>query len=612
MSLMMMMLFLTATTFAQKTIWADDFANDLAPWTTQDKSIKKKKDIWVYSKVGPIGQFKIPTIKSATATNGFALFDSDSYCSHSQDAWLTSPTIDCSTNKTAVLFFAQQYRKYQDSTFVMVSVDNGTNWTSIKVNGTLGDTDPLDENPTVSEIDLTSIIANKAQVKIAFRFLSDSDSNPDAGCAYSWMIDDVKLVEKPRNNLALGDFLFGPANYATPSSQIEGDVMPFGVDVKNKGIFAQPNVKLKVRIAKVTDNTALTVEKTIYTDSLTFSTIGTDIGATKDSTFSFAKKYTAGKLVEGLYEVRYSIASKDSIDFNLADNSKTAYFRVSKATFSKENVPTNAFRFSGDEAVGNLFTMSKNWGTSKFVATNAYFAAASDAADPLVGKNVNFYVFKVSDAILPDFSNFDDQSDLTNNKDLEIVGISNYTYPDTADDYKIMKVNLEDFATNKLGVNLVAGKRYILMASYEGDANTIYPAYGRRIKYFETPEHPVSTLLFTDQWYTGGSGVGNAATMRMEIALATTADETPLAETVLQLSPNPATSFVNVDLNFEKPVNASIILADITGKVIDTQDVENVKSKQVQMSTEGLANGIYLIRVSTNEGTKTKKFVVQR
>ena len=65
-------------------------------------------------------------------------------------------------------------------------------------------------------------------------------------------------------------------------------------------------------------------------------------------------------------------------------------------------------------------------------------------------------------------------------------------------------------------------------------------------------------------------------------------------------------------MNFEKPVNASIILADIVGKVIDTQDVENIKTKQVQMSTEGLANGIYLIRVSTNEGTKTKKFVVQR
>jgi hypothetical protein len=609
-ALMMLISFFTLNATAQKVIWSDDFATDLAPWTTVDKGSKPKNNIWVRSTKGPIGQYKIPVIKSATAANGFALFDSDSYCSNSQDAWLISPTIDVSKENSVVLFFSQQYRKYQDSVFVMYSIDNGAKWKGIKVNGDLGDTDALAENPTVEEVDLTAFIANQANVKIAFRFMSDNPTNPDAGCGYSWMIDDVKLVQKPKNNLRLFDFVYGPANYSTPVTQIEGQPMTFAVDVKNGGTATQPNVTLKVQVNKVVE-TSLAIEKVIYKDSLTYKSLPITLGLTSDTTFSFAKQYTAGKLAEGLYEVRYSIASKDSLDFNPADNTKGQFFRVTKNTFAKENSPTNAFRFSGDEAVGNMYTTSKNWGNSSFVAKYAYFAAAGATADPLIGKNVNIYLFKVEDKILADFSNFDVNADLTANDGLKLVGVSNYTFPDTSADYKIMKVNLEDFDTNVLGAKLEAGKRYFLMASYEGAANKLYPAYSKRINYFETSVLPVSTVLYTTQWFLGGAGSESANVMRMEIALKTATDDQPLAETAMSISPNPANDVLNVDVNLEKSMDINICIATVTGQIVDMQDVDAVAKQKIQLPTDKLANGTYLIRLTTSEGTKTRKFVVQ-
>ena len=601
----------SVTALAQKTIWSDDFATNLAPWTTLDKSTKKSGNLWVRSTVGPTGMFKIDPIKSATAANGYALFDSDTYCSGSQDAWLISPTIDNSANATGVLFFAQQYRKYLDKSFVMASDDDGATWKEFEVNGDLDDTDAVATNPTITEVDLTSLIANKPKVKIAFRFLSD-DGSADAGCGYSWMIDDVKLVEKPKNTLVLADFLFGPANYSTPASQIEGTEMQFAVDVKNAGSVAQPNVKLKVQVMKMTDVAIPKVEKVIYSDSLTFTTLASGLGSTTDSTFTFAKNYVAGKLAAGLYMFNYTIASKDSTDFNPSDNTASQFFRVSKNIFAKENAPQNGLRSStGDYAVGNMYTTSKNWATGNFVTKNIYFAAAGGATDPLIGKDINFYLFEVDDKIDADFNNFDDKQDLTSNDGLKLVGVSNYVFPDTTANYKMMKVKLEDFATNLPGVSLVANKRYFLAVEYVGNSKTIFHAFSKRINYFQTALLPVSTFTYSGTWFLGGFGTTDAAVLRMEVDLKTTSDDLPLAETVMGISPNPANDYINLDLNFEQAADINVVIADVTGKILDMKDFDGVSKQKVQMATDNLAAGTYLIRVTTKEGTKTKKFVVQ-
>ena len=56
---------------------------------------------------------------------------------------------------------------------------------------------------------------------------------------------------------------------------------------------------------------------------------------------------------------------------------------------------------------------------------------------------------------------------------------------------------------------------------------------------------------------------------------------------------------------------ANITLADLNGRVILIDEVENAYQQQRQYDTSGLANGTYLVRIATKEGTKTKKFVVQ-
>ncbi|MCC5923880.1 MAG: hypothetical protein JJT77_08845, partial [Crocinitomicaceae bacterium] len=88
------------------TIWYEDFGNGLAgnnnsaapAWTTGGQN-----NIWTVTTQGPQGQFSSPTaeiIQSSTASNGFAMFDSDAAqpgqpsTFSDQIGWIESPAID--------------------------------------------------------------------------------------------------------------------------------------------------------------------------------------------------------------------------------------------------------------------------------------------------------------------------------------------------------------------------------------------------------------------------------------------------------------------------------------------------------------------------------------
>jgi len=74
--------------------------------------------------------------------------------------------------------------------------------------------------------------------------------------------------------------------------------------------------------------------------------------------------------------------------------------------------------------------------------------------------------------------------------------------------------------------------------------------------------------------------------------------------------PNPVSDQLNVNLNSNIEQNINIQLLDFTGKLmISTNQNVSSGSNVIQLNTESLINGIYLIKVQTKEGVVSRKIV---
>jgi len=190
-------------------IWQNDFSNP-ADWTST--SLGHPSDAWVVGTNVPSGSVPIPAIESASGGN-FAIFDSDLSCSENQIVDLTYiDVIDCSGLNLVDLKFAQMYRRFNDSTFVYVSNDNGFTWDKYSVNTNYG-VNFISNNPEIVVLDISTTAANSSQVKIRFQFWSPSSyqgpGNGGPGCGYAWMIDDVSVGPKANT---LDGYTFYDAN----------------------------------------------------------------------------------------------------------------------------------------------------------------------------------------------------------------------------------------------------------------------------------------------------------------------------------------------------------------------------------------------------------------
>lgn len=213
--------------------WSDDFS-DTSHWTISHEP--GTSGDWVIGTNGPSGPFAITTIASATAVNGFALFDSDLLCTGNQIGNLTTRNpIDCSTYTGVRLSFTQNYKRFFDSTYVYISND-GTNWTRFEVNGNYVMND-ASQNPDFKLLDISSAAAGQDSVYIRFQYYSptsnDTSGAGQAGCGYSWQIDDVSLSDVPAIDASIltptysGEYTLIPINQAEAFS-LEGRIFNNG------------------------------------------------------------------------------------------------------------------------------------------------------------------------------------------------------------------------------------------------------------------------------------------------------------------------------------------------------------------------------------------------
>jgi len=539
------------------------------------------------------------SISSPSVANGAAMFNSDVYDSgginvgngpypNGTSGTLTSPSADCSGQEKVYLTFYQYVRAFltNSSCLVSASNDGGETWTDFPINRPFTDARSSNRDD-IQLIDISEVAANQPDVKVRFTW---------DGLYFFWLIDDVRLITPPEYALALENFFYTPASFAQPVSQVATDTFVFNIGLSNLGSEPIPNLVFKGSVLRPNN-------QLVYSDSLVLDVFP---ALYTDSTLRIEQLW-APELGQGDYQLRFEVYAQDENireqDFTPLNDVRTVPFRVNANMFAKEDAPDTGIRpgTPTDYSIGNFYQMSPMSGNN-FVVDELRFASAVNPTDPpLAGNVITFIIYKVKDEVEANWSNFDENSD----ESLEVAGFGTYEFTSGDDNLEILSVDV--FNLDGHPIPLEPSGRYFVVASYTDAARTIFHGTDDDIDYFQ-----VSTIVFTDQWYLGGFGPEDAAVLRMVIQLSTATDETPLEDTAMTLFPNPSSDLLHVQLGLEAAAPAMFIMADMNGKVLDIREYANVQQETLQFNVSELPAGNYLLRLSTDAGTKTKQFVVVR
>lgn len=344
------LLFTLAARGQSDTVAYYSFTGDLDGWTITDLSAQTSGNDWVWSQTGPSGTFPISPIQSTTASGGYLLFDSDQFCSGSQNARIQSPVLNLSQESVVELRWQQRYRRYESAIYVEVSRDGGQTFAPFELSPALMNDEfsgSQGENPDYLTLDLSPVAAGETAVVVAFRFFSEEAIfGPAAGCGYAWMVDDVAVtnsIQPPaQNDLAIvpGSHA-GAANRTTPSSQVQA--LNLGARVVNNGVNSASGT-LYVRIY---DDSGATPE-VVFTDSVAVPMLASG----EESDFLVMPGNFTPPTTQVAYIGRYELVLDAAQDDAVADNMARFDFSISESAFAKTTGPNIYARPQSSESWG--------------------------------------------------------------------------------------------------------------------------------------------------------------------------------------------------------------------------------------------------------------------
>lgn len=574
----------------------DSLENAVWKWATNESQMSS--DYWI----------DFFYMDSPTASNGFAIFDAaflDSGGIASDDpptsgtgsaptpltSELILPTLDCSALETVAISFHQRYYRNNSVTRVGVSTDGGNSWDLVTPNLYLPSTKDYQHQKI---IDLTPYAALEENVLIKFRY---------EGGYYYWAIDDVVVSELPEYDISIDEVLYPLHSYAQPASQVNSDTFDFSLKLTNHGRLAATEIVVQSSVLN-------DAGQVLFQDSTILAEVDT---GTTELQVDLPQQFIPEELPVGNYEVQYEIYHANETDFTPINNLAVLPFEITEQRYAK-NYGTyfgaGGWPF-GDYRLGNQYRTGKNW-SGGFKATKVITQLCCQPN--ISGKTVPFYLYKVRDEIAPDWSNFDNTSD----NSLILVGYGSYSFT-TEDFLDPVELFLFDAFTNESGVPLDPNSRYFLVAEFNEENSTLFMQIDHKIDYgYRLTDN--STVMWNGSvWYLFGSGTpsygGGGQILQMEISMDVSDQQwETVPSTALLISPNPAYDHINIGIDLKVFTSPSfqLTLADATGRIIRQQVFEDLAQKNMTWPVDQLQSGVYFLRLSTSQGSRTKKVVVQR
>ena len=548
-------------------IWTNDFSVP-ASWTI---SPEVGTSNWVIGTQGPSGMYSIAPIASATASTGFAMFDSDLLCTGNQVANLTTTnSVDCSSNAQVRLTFSQYYRRYFDSTFVFIS-NNGTTWTKFPVNASYvnnqysGGSTMVGVNPHSVSVDISSVAANQGTVWVRFQFYSPSTLGVNAGCGYAWMIDDVKLEEPAANDVELSVAGF-PSPYASmPILQVTPLTMK--ARVRNNGGSVSNNISVAFEIYDSQFNSVY-----VATSNTVASLNPGDTTAFLTASATYLPTDT------GIYYVQYIAITSDP-DANSSNDTTYQFVYVDDSTYARDATYLTSSYFRGgfgfNGVTGTLGQMYHVVQASQFTSATFYLANA------IIGTHVSADVYSVASG-LPG----------------SIIGTSG-SYTVTAQDTGGAFVTL-GFQSP---INVMAGDYFLGLAQLDttnmtlGSSNEIYTP---NTAFFKT----------TGAWATVESATFQITFMlRVNNPSSTLVGINPIeAAKNLIVYPNPSRGLINISNNGAIDKNVTVTILNNLGQTVATKFFNTFGNERMDIGNQ--PDGIYNIQITSAAGTFTKTIVI--
>ena len=573
------------------TIWESDFS-DAADWAVAHDAADCSLDFSIGS-VSCAGDYPIGDIASTTASNGWAMVDSDAYGGATggnevEDSWLTMAVpVDLSAYPNVIIEFETFYQAYSyEKPFIVVGVGDGAGnvtWptdlnpdydesTNPNVYAALpANVDNPTANPYKVQIDISAAAGGQSEVYIRFNWTGT--------WGYAWFIDDFKILEQPENDVVLNTEVFVGVNNEgieygrTPITQLDDsyEVAAYG---ENFGSTTQTNVAVDVDFGSISYNYA--VGDVLSTDEIVVSNIETPT------------------LAVGLYEGTYTVSSTEEVvgGDNYGNNSLERNFEVTTDVYSQDGIDVQP---AANLALGSLGSDSFSGELSNTVLAAQYHMRESE--NQVNGIQIALANGSAEGAELT-ISIIDTAVFLADGIGA-VTGI-NGNYAESG----IYALTADDIANGYANIFFDAPVT-LAPSAYFFAANCYYIE--------DQAVRVLDDQTVTQPWYasmihlvTDGSSYcnGNALAIRV---LSGSAGIEETANNIFNVYPNPAIDVINV--TFTENFNGSVSILNVTGKEVMTSTVNGA---QHSVSTDGLSSGVYYVKVNDGMTSQIAKVVVKK
>ena len=588
-------------------IYSNTFANP-SDWVIAHDPTACSLDWQVGTGLACTGSYPIATIVSTTASDGYAMLDSDSYGGATggteiEDSWLTMASpVDLNGYPNVVVEFETQYRRYNsENPYIVVGIGDGSGnvvWPDLDPTTDItnmsnvfyafpdwasqsGVTGNATANPEVVQVNISAALVGLTTTQLADIYIR---FNWTGTWGYAWFVDDFKIVEQAANDIqAQSGWIFetnsNGAEYGRTPIAHAGTDYDIGGSVVNFGALDQTNVTLDVN----------------FSGPSTISSTSSIALLENDSSHTFNSSENVNLQV-GVYNGTYTFSSDaDTAD---ANNVYERNFEITSDLYSLDGInvhPTNSLDLSSlgsnswaDAADGlvcaTLYPMKQN---EVINSVRTYITTTSMANSEVV-----LYILDSLDMVSGMFGNALFTSDL---------------YTVTANDvsqgyFDIPVVTLTGWDPNTgqntwANLDVTPGNYYAAVELYSA-GNT----YDIRILDDETVPQPAwqSVIWYPqDQAYTNG----NAFAIQLILGNNVNVTESTLEE--VSVYPNPSNGVFNVNTSLNETLNANVF--DVAGKLIYTSTLSN--SSTIDLSNFG--KGTYILELSNSKGSHKETLTVQ-
>lgn len=548
------------------TLWSDDFTNP-ANWTLQNTSTDGNGNPasvnWEITNdlnAGPVA-----ALNPAAFTSGgnYALINSDVQGQGaSQNADITTGPVTNSLGgnfpANVSLVFEQNYRTYLDVREVHISTD-GTTWTPFIVTDGSETTGINTANPDTYSVNISSVAGGAAQVWVRFHY--------EGTWGWHWAVDDVKINVTDDYDLKMQGVYWGSVGawgtylpyYRIPTAQVTD--VEFGGIIKNNGAVTQSDVMFTATTTGYTGTSATAPLVAAESDTFWTTLPWTPAATVAAHTFNFAASSTATES----YPVDNTLPSMT--------------VNVTNYTYARDNGTAAGGTYNAGEGfqVGNIFDIYANAtlkGIDVQIATSA-----------VAGAEIYAQLYTIDPST------------------------GDFVYAEQSAPYVLTSANLGQLITLPLlsAQQLNAGEPYLVVVGSFGDGGLSNDLVVATAGVSEAQ----TTFYFdeTDQtWYYTTSTP--MVRMNFNPALSINEVENTYAMSVF---PNPANTNATVSFTLNNEANVNINVTDLSGKVVYTNALGTVNGTQsVNVNTDALNSGVYMVNVSVDGNVSTQKLVIRK